>query len=142
MFEILESSNLDALYLKHYDFYKWLVNLNECKSVALNKIEFNYSLLKKFIQDYNTDNKTSIVIIEHANCFEVKRLPNGISIKYYYEFLNAKEKQVVVNVVKDEGGEEILLKFIKEYINESVKLSSKYDYSGNLTLMKNLKIFK
>ena len=139
MFEILESSNLDALYLKHHDFYKWLVNLNECKSIALNKIEFNYSLLKKFIQDYNADNKTSIVIIEHNECFEIKRLNDGVLIKYYYEFLNIKEKQIVV---KDESGEEILLKFIKEYIAESVKLSSKYDHSGNLTLMKNLKIFK
>ena len=139
MFEILESSNLDEFYLKHHAFYKWLENLEENKSTSLNKNEFDYSLIKKFIQDYNQDNKTSIVIIEHVNCFEVKRLSNGISIKYYYEFLNAKEK---ASIVKDESGEEILLKFIKEYLNESLELSAKYDFSNNLTLMKNLKIFK
>ena len=139
MFEILEPSNLDEFYLKHHAFYKWLENLEENKSTALNKNEFDYSLIKKFIQDYNQDNKTSIVIIEHVNCFEVKRLPNGISIKYYYEFLNAKEK---ASIVKDESGEKILLNFIKEYLNESFKLSAKYDFSNNLALMKNLKIFK
>ena len=139
MFEILEPSNLDEFYLKHHAFYKWLENLEENKSTALNKNEFDYSLIKKFIQDYNQDNKTSIVIIEHVNCFEVKRLPNGISIKYYYEFLNAKEK---ASIVKDESGEKILFNFIKEYLNESLELSAKYDFSNNLALMKNLKIFK
>lgn len=139
MFEILEPSNLDKFYLKHHAFYKWLENLEENKSTALNKNEFDYSLIKKFIQDYNQDNKTSIVIIEHADCFEVKRLPNGISIKYYYEFLNAKEK---ASIVKDESGEEILFNFIKEYLNESLKLSAKYDFSNNLLLMKNLKILR
>lgn len=139
MFEILEPSDLDAHYLKHNDFFKWLENLPENKSVALNKVDFNYSLLKNFIQDFNQLNKTSIVVIEHSTCFEVKRFLNTVSIKHYYDFLNLQDK---AKVIKNQDGEHILLKFLNEYLNEDLKLSEKYDFSENLQLMKNLKVVK
>ena len=139
MFEILEPSDLDAHYLKHNDFFKWLENLPENKSVALNKVDFNYSLLKNFTQDFNQLNKTSIVVIEHSTCFEVKRFLNTVSIKHYYDFLNLQDK---AKVIKNQDGEHILLKFLNEYLNEDLKLSEKYDFSENLQLMKNLKVVK
>ena len=139
MFEILEPSDLDAHYLKHNDFFKWLENLPENKSVALNKVDFNYSLLKNFIQDFNQLNKTSIVVIEHSTCFEVKRFLNTVSIKHYYDFLNLQDE---AKVIKNQDGEHILLKFLNEYLNEDLKLSEKYDFSENLQLMKNLKVVK
>ena len=139
MFEILEPSNLDGSYLKHNDFFNWLENLPELKSVALLKQDFSFSMLKDFVELFNDKNKTSIVVIEHVNCFEVQRLSNGTPINFYYKYANAANKK---ESEKNQDGEEVLLKFLNEYLNEGLTLSQKYDFSQNLQLMKNLKVIK
>ena len=58
-----------------------------------------------------------------------------IGLQYSY-LHNKKESK------KNQDGEEVLLKFLNEYLNEGLTLSQKYDFSENLQLMKNLKVVK
>ena len=140
MFEILEPSDLSCFYKKHVEFYEWLKKLNVLKSVALSKQDFSFSMLKDFVELFNDKNKTSIVIIEHVNCFEVQRLNDGTPINFFYKYANAANKKESEKNESEKTEIEVL-RILKEFLNESNQLTEKYDNDFN-AVMKTMRIVK
>ena len=140
MFEILEPSDLSVFYKKHVEFYKWLENLNELKSIALSKQDFSFSMLKDFVELFNDKNKTSVVVIEHVNCFEVQRLSDGTPINFFYKYANAANKKESEKNESEKTEIEVL-RILKEFLNESNQLTEKYDNDFN-AVMKTMRIVK
>ena len=140
MFEILEPSDLSCFYKKHVEFYEWLEKLDMLKSVALLKQDFSFSMLKDFVELFNDKNKTSIVVIEHVNCFEVQRLSDGTPINFYYKYANAVNKKESEKNESEKTEIEVL-RILKEFLNESNQLTEKYDNDFN-AVMKTMRIVK
>ena len=133
MTEYFEPSTVGNYFLAHSAAMEPCATQEVAKSFAITKEPLpgnteptSLIVLRKIAERYSVGIKT-FVVIEHEQCFEVRRLQDNESSKLFYEFM--QPEKVCANY--EDKAEQDILRVIEESKTQDFELMKKYDLSYN-----------